>query len=346
VTPATAHAHRYRRDPARAPILPRMFPRPTCRPGSRTRRVTVLGVLVALAVAALAYGAPSPRPPGRWDAGWRAATALAAGLPVPQPHRAATCTSGGGFGCAMAERLRGAAGYVAGRRGRLGVLIRDRRTGAVWRAGATAHRDWTASTIKLAIATDLLERGRAGRVRLTATDRARLAAMLATSSNEATDALWAAYGRDRMAATFRTRYGMTGLLRVPGDQPGWRGYQCTGEDLLRLVGYVLDRAAPAVRGYLVHALRTVAANQRWGVWAAGPALAPGNKNGWAAKPGPRGWHVVTHSVGFAGPGERYAVVVTDSLPPGVPMGTGVREVSEVVALAFGAPPPAVTTPPG
>jgi hypothetical protein len=124
-----------------------------------------------------------------------------------------------------------------------------------------------------------------------------------------------------------------------GGQHGWHAFQCTGEDLLRLAGYVLERTDPADRAYLVHALRTVAADQRWGVWSAGPGLRPGNKDGWAVKPGPHGWHAVTHSVGFAGPGERYAVVVTDSLPPGVPMDTGVREVSEVVALAFGAPPP-------
>ena len=316
------------------------------RRGIRIRRVTVLGVLAALVAAALAYGTPPDPPDGRRVAG-RAASALGAQAPAPEPpRRAVTCTSGTGFDCAMAERLRDAAGYVGPRRDRLGVLIRDRRTGAVWRAGATRHRDWTASTIKLAIATDLLERSRSGRVRLTGADRSHLAAMLATSSNAATDALWAAYGRDRMAGTFRARYGMTGLVRVPGDQPGWHGYQCTGEDLLRLVGYVLDRTAPADRAYLVHALRTVAANQHWGVWAAGPALLPGNKNGWAAKPGPRGWHVVTHSVGFAGPGERYAVVVTDSLPPGVPMATGVREVSEVVAVAFGAPPPVAVPRPG
>ena len=33
---------------------------------------------------------------------------------------------------------------------------------------------------------------------------------------------------------------------------------------------------PEVRAYLVAQLRTVAGNQRWGVWGAGAAAQPGN----------------------------------------------------------------------
>ena len=37
--------------------------------------------------------------------------------------------------------------------------------------------------------------------------------------------------------------------------------------------------------------------QQWGVWGAGAAMAPGNKNGWSQEEG--GW--VVNTVGFAGP---------------------------------------------
>jgi hypothetical protein len=44
--------------------------------------------------------------------------------------------------------------------GHLAVAFADRSIGPTWRAGETGHLGWTASTIKLAIATDLLARSR------------------------------------------------------------------------------------------------------------------------------------------------------------------------------------------
>ncbi len=235
--------------------------------------------------------------------------------------------------------------YLGRLPGTVGIVIRDRVTGHTWRAGRTDHVTWTASTIKLAIATSILERERAGQLRLTATDRTNLARMLQSSDNASTDALWTAYGADSMVTRFRGTYGMTGLVHVAGDEPAWRGYACNTEDLLRLVSYVLDKVDGQTRAYLVGALRTVAANQHWGVWAAGTRLTPGNKNGWAQKPDPGGTHWVTRSVGFAGPNERYEVAVSDSLPPGTAMSRGVQGISDLVALAFGVPTPARVTMP-
>ena len=56
-------------------------------------------------------------------------------------------------------------------------------------------------------------------------------------------------------------------------------------------------------------MQHVDTNQQWGVWGAGPAMTPGNKNGWSQEQG--GW--VTNSVGFAGPGHRYTLAVMNSL---------------------------------
>lgn len=47
---------------------------------------------------------------------------------------------------------------------------------------------------------------------------------------------------------------------------------------------MLTRANTDDRAYLVAALRGVAGNQQWGVWAAGADQHPGNKDGWSFAP--------------------------------------------------------------
>lgn len=291
-------------------------------------------------VGALPHTGPTPSGSSRAPV---APTGSVSGAAESAPARSPSACPSNGWDCATWQRFTAASTYLNRLPGQVGIIVRDRSTGLVWRAGQTGHPAWTASTIKLAIATDLLERAHAGTISLSAGDRTEMTAMLRRSDNDATDALWNSYGADAMTGRFRTAYGMTGLVRVAGDQAGWRSYKCRGEDLLALMSYVLDRLDGTDRAFLVGALRTVAANQHWGVWAAGSALAPGNKDGWAAKPDSGGTHWVTHSVGFAGPGQRYVVVVTTSLPPGFPMAYGIHAVSDLVALAFGRPVPAPVT---
>ena len=246
----------------------------------------------------------------------------------------------------LEDRHRAAEAFIARKPGKLGIVVRDRVTGSVWRAGATRELNWTASTIKLAIATTLLERQRAGRISLDATDRANIRAALVDSSNDATTALWNKYDGAGMLDGFRQTYGMGTLAVVPGYETFWRNLRCTAEDLQALMSYVLEKLAAADRSYLVTTLRGVASSQHWGVWAAGSALRPGNKDGWAQKPDDGVTHWVTHSVGFAGDGERYVVAVTYRLPASGSLSDGVHAVSDLVATVFGVPVPArVTMPP-
>ena len=245
-----------------------------------------------------------------------------------------------GWDCAWQRRFADATALLQRQPGQLGIVVQDRQTGSSWRAGATRHTSYTASTIKLAIAATLLERARAGQLTLSGTDRTAMAEMLNVSSNDAATALWNAYDGPGMLDGFRTRYGMTGLTPAPGYSVFWRHLFCTAEDLRNLMAYVLDKLHLSDRAYLVNALRGVAASQHWGVWAAGPALLPGNKDGWAFKPDTNPDHWVTHSVGFAGPRERYIVAVTYELPPSSSMADGIHAVSDLVALVFGAPTPA------
>ncbi|WP_460494002.1 hypothetical protein [Dactylosporangium cerinum] len=143
-------------------------------------------------------------------------------------------------------------------------MVRDRQTGAVWKAGNTTATTWTASTIKLAIATDLLERHRQQTIALDATDRANLDKALINSDNDAATALWNRYDGPGMLGRFQQRFGMKTLSVVPGYDAFWRNLRCSAEDLQALMGYVLDKLDPTDRAYLVKTLRNVAGNQRWG----------------------------------------------------------------------------------
>jgi hypothetical protein len=288
-------------------------------------------------------GAPAPHP----VAATAAPAEVAAPSPAPNP---ADCPGRGGWGCVQGRRFAAVADYLApklGPHGYLGVVFTDRTTGQSWRFGATSHPGWTASTVKLAIATDLLDRRRAGLITLTAADRHDMDTMLNFSDEAASDRLWRRFGGDDMLDRFRTQFGMTDLRFVPGftTRTYWGFVKCTTDDLAALMHYVMTRTDPVDRGYLVAAMRGVAPNQRWGVWAAGVDQRPGNKDGWSDERDPYGKHWVTNTVGFAGPGERYLVSVMYQVDPAGSLATGVHTVSDVVALLFGTPVPAAITVP-
>lgn len=264
---------------------------------------------------------------------------------APVTPVAASCAPVDGFGCEWAPRFAAARRTVDERPpapGFLAATVTDRVTGATWTAGDVDRPGWTASTIKVAIATDLREQGG-----LSAADRADMDAMLHSSDNAATDRLWRRHGGDAMLDRFRTRFGMRSVAFQPGFTTStyWGFVTCSTADLAAMVRYVLERAAPADRAYLVDAMRGVAGNQQWGVWAAGPDERPGTKNGWSSERDDWGEHWVTATVGFAGPDERYVVAVTDQQPSPGSLPGGVHTVSDVVAQLFGQPVPAPVTVP-
>ncbi|MEH3132941.1 MAG: tat pathway signal sequence [Mycolicibacterium neoaurum] len=215
--------------------------------------------------------------------------------------------------CALRERLVAAENYLVDRPGTVGFVLRDRATGAKYRNANAATPIWTASTIKLAMVADLLSREQSGTVRLTATDREQMVAMLRNSDNAAADALWSEYGgaANVFNANF-PRYGMTGVRPQPGFgdvYPYWGFQKSTADDFDALMNYVLDKLSPANSSAVVAEMQRVEGAQRWGVWGAGPAMAPGAKNGWSQEQG--GW--VVNSVGFAGPRQRYTLSIMNAL---------------------------------
>ncbi|MCG8925281.1 serine hydrolase [Lentzea sp. CC55] len=256
-------------------------------------------ILVACALALTACGhAVTAEPP------------VAAHTPAAAPLVAApeACPlPDSGFQCEFQRRLEAAEDYAETRPGTVGFVLRDRTTGAIWRNGHANDLTWTASTIKLAMVVNLLERHRSGKIELSGDDRTLMSAMLHTSDDDAADTLWKRYGGTTFNTAF-ARYGMTGLVAQKGYStafPYWGFEKCTANDLDRLINYVLDAVPAEDRAYVVEQMREVGPPQQWGVW--GPDS--GAKNGWSEEDG--GW--VVNSVGFVGQDERYTLAIMNDL---------------------------------
>ncbi|HEY0452397.1 tat pathway signal sequence [Actinophytocola sp.] len=254
---------------------------------------------------------------------------------TPPPPATPACADTG-FDCDLQTRFAAADAYVDGRPGTAGIVVHDLRTGAEWHNGHAEDLTWTASTIKLGMVVDLYTRQRAGEISLTAEDRSLIHAMLHTSDDNAADTLWFRYaGADHMSFNDNfPHYGLTSLVPKAGFTkfyPYWGFQKCTPEDLDRLMTYVLTKLPADERSSIVEELRSVDAIQQWGVWGAGPAARPGNKDGWSEEQG--GW--VMNTVGFVGEGERYVLTVMNNLRGEGGYDTGRATVTHVAELIFG-----------
>jgi hypothetical protein len=232
----------------------------------------------------------------------------------------------------MRARIAAVQRYLRHRPGITGVVLRDRSTGAVWRNRYAHTPVYMASTSKLAMAVTLLQGNAAGTVRLSGADWATLGHMLHVSSDTAADDLWFKFGAPFYTGNF-ARIGLAGaqyLHQAGVSGPYWGEMTCPATDLSALINYVLGHLPAAQRDYLVRQLREVAADQHFGVWGAGPAQQPGNKDGWSVeKPG---W--IINSVGFAGPGARYTLAMMNSLEGHGGYADGTDTVTQVAAILF------------
>ena len=256
--------------------------------------------------------------------------------PKPAPKSTTTSCQDTGFPCDLQSRFAAADSYAGDRPGTTGIVVHDLRTGATWQNDHAGDLTWTASTIKLAMVVDLYTRQRNGTITLTADDRALIHQMLHTSDDEAADSLWFKYaGADHMAFNNAfPRYGLTALRPQSGYTkyyPYWGFQKCTPQDLDRLMTYVLTKLPASERSSIVDELRSVAPIQQWGVWGAGPAASPGNKDGWSSEDG--GW--VMNTVGFVGDGERYVVSVMNNLRGEGGYDEGKATVTQVSKRLFG-----------
>jgi hypothetical protein len=243
----------------------------------------------------------------------------------------------------MASRIALVQQYLAGRPGTIGIVLHDRHTGATWRNSGASTDLPAASTIKLALVTDLLLRNGAGRLPLGGQDWTLIHDTLHESSDPAADALWQSYEDGSFLQRIQG-FGMNSAYFTSGSAPYWGFMYCSASDLDHLMNYVLDSIPVDARLYITRQIQNVAPIQQWGVWGAGPQNQPGNKDGWEDDSG--AW--TTNTVGFAGPGARYTLAIMYDSGGSHDFHYGSTTLSQISSLLFqghlGPEPTAQATP--
>jgi hypothetical protein len=257
--------------------------------------------------------------------------------PTPSPTPTSCARNAPGFPCLMRDRIREVRRYLHRLPGSIGVVLDDRATGAIWR-NANARTEYpAASTMKLAVMTDLLLRNQSGNIHLTATDWKEMYPALHTSNDTDAKDLWDRYEDGSFLHRIQA-FGMTGA-EFTSPVPNWGFMYCTPADLDHLMNYVLTKTPTGLRNYLVGQLQHVSAlDQQWGVWGAGPQNHPGNKDGWEQDPSPYGtW--ITNTVGFAGPRQQYTLAIMYNLQNYDENGNtgfkyGTNKLTQIAAMLF------------
>ncbi|OLZ72792.1 hypothetical protein AV521_07425 [Streptomyces sp. IMTB 2501] len=142
----------------------------------------------------------------------------------------------------------------------------------------------TASIVKVDILAALLLQAQDADRWLTAAEQAYATKMIENSDNASATALWHSIGRADGLDAANTRLGLTATSG--GDGELWGLTQTTAADQLVLLQQVFgadSRLSAASRTYVQGLMKSVEADQRWGV----SAVAEGNswalKNGWLAR---------------------------------------------------------------
>jgi len=267
----------------------------------------VLGcLLVTVGVAGCGMIASASQHPAALPSAKHSASPSPSPSPSPTPTPRPCARNAPGFSCTMRNRIRAVRRYLRQLPGSIGIVIDDRATGAVWQNANATVAYPAASTMKLAMMTDLLLRNQDGNISLTSTDMAEMYQALYTSNDDDANALWDKYEDSSFLSRVQA-FGMTGATFA--GAVNWGFMYCSARDLDNLMNYVLGDTPASVRDYLVYRLQHVSAiDQQWGVWGAGSQNEPGNKDGWEYDPP---W--ITNTVGFAGPDQRYTVAIMYNL---------------------------------
>jgi hypothetical protein len=275
----------------------------------------------------------SPAAPAAQGAGEGPGPAPVTGSPSSPPPAAPSCpATPAKFTCGMRARIAAVQAFLRQRPGVVGVVLRDSSTGAVWENAHAHTHIYMASTSKLGMAVTLLMQNQAGVIHLSAGDMSVLQDMLHVSSDTAADTLWFKFGAPFYTSYFpRIGLATARYVAAPGiTPPYWGEMLCTAADLSRVITYVLDDMPASLRDYLVTTLSHVATDQHFGVWGAGGASHPGNKDGWSVEQ--PGW--IINSVGFAGPHQRYTLAMMNSLNGHGGYHAGTDTLTEVAAILF------------
>jgi hypothetical protein len=297
-------------------------------PGLAARFGAAAAATAVLAGCGLLAPAASPQRPGASPSP-APVTSQAAASPTAAPPCPATPAR---FSCAMRARIAAVRAYLGHRPGVVGIVLRDRSTGAVWENSRAHAQIYMASTSKLAMAVTVLMQDQAGVIHLSREDWSVMHDMLHVSSDTAADTLWSRFGA-RFYTSYFPRIGLASAhyVSAPGiTPPYWGEMLCSAADLSHVIGYVLDDMPAPLRRYLVTTLSHVATDQHFGVWGAGSANQPGNKDGWSVER--PGW--IINSVGFAGPRQRYTLAMMNSLNGHGGYHAGTETITQVAAILF------------
>jgi hypothetical protein len=219
--------------------------------------------------------------------------------------------------------------FVSGRAGRVGVMVRDLRTGATVGYRQDMHEWITASGAKVDILVTLLRQARASHRRLSAWERDAAVEMITHSDNRAADALYRRIGGGAaVEATYRK-------LRMRDTTPGpsmyWGGTTTSPADRVRLMTALVQGAAGLHaddRRYVLELMEHVEHEQRWGISAAarvGDHVAL--KNGWTPRPFVHNtWAVTSYGVVYGADHDYVLSVQTDVQPD---MGVGIATIEHI-----------------
>jgi hypothetical protein len=265
--------------------------------------------LAAVALAGCSMFTPASQQKVALKSGEKSQSASASPTPTPTPSPKHCAKIAPGFSCEMRDRIHAVQRYLrrSGAPGSIAIVLDDRVTGAVYRNANAAVAYPAASTMKLAMMTDILQRADAGTIALTPADKEEMFQALYTSNDDDANDLWDQFEDGSFLQRIQA-FGMN-TATFTSSVPNWGFMYCSAEDLDNLMNYVLDKAPANVRSYLVYRLQHVSSiDQQWGVWGAGPENDPGNKDGWEFDPP---W--ITNTVGFAGPHQEYTLAIMYNL---------------------------------
>ncbi|MGI5237674.1 hypothetical protein [Dactylosporangium sp. CA-139066] len=244
-----------------------------------------------------------------------------------------------------------------------GIVIYDRQAGAYVLQQKASWRFRSASLVKLLIALDYFwDKGPSYDV--PADDEPRLQIMLRSSDDAAATALWKANGQRDIVTRMVGRLGLQDTAPPPVSQPGYWGYTAvSAADLVRVYQYILDKAPPAVRDFIMGNLHATtkcgtdqydqsfgipstfkaprSAKQGWSGFgdspatpcvanadlpaAAAPAFVPA-----AAEPNkPDMLGDVLHTTGTVGADDRYIVAVLSVHPDGTPFAKAAANLTKI-----------------
>jgi hypothetical protein len=225
-------------------------------------------------------------------------------------------------------------------------MVVDRRTGKATAQYHVHRRFRSASVVKILIALDYL-RSRPSGSAVPKGDLALLQPMLRSSDDAAASALWKRGGQGQIIRRMVREIGLTDTAPPPAGRPGFWGYTAiSAADIVKVYRYLLQRADPKIRTFILGHLRqaTQCASDGFDQYFGIPRAVPrpwAVKQGWSgygsvpankcvkvrtasltqapathADPGVNLIRPVLHTTGLVGKDDRLIMVVLTLQPPG------------------------------